>query len=61
MGEPNVNYNSKSKREVIRGRWRSEEDGEREGGGGGGGEIEPGWTEERDQMRFACVRRVPRD
>lgn len=28
MGEPNVNYNSKSKREVIRGRWRSEKDGE---------------------------------
>lgn len=35
MGEPNVNYNSKSKREVIRGRWRSEEDGEGEGEGGG--------------------------
>lgn len=31
MGEPNVNYNSKSKREVIRGRWRSEEDGEEAG------------------------------
>lgn len=62
MGEPNVNYNSKSKREVIRGRWRSEEDGEGERERRRGGfEIEPGWTEERDQMRFACVRRVPRD
>lgn len=56
MGEPNVNYNSKSKRATIRGSKKEEkawQDGVKIAAAQGG------MVQEKNEMRFACAGGLP--
>lgn len=57
MGEPNVNYNSKSKRETIRGSKKEEKLGKTECKDRDC--VRGGMVQEKNEMRFACAGGLP--